>query len=294
MKKHELLEVPVSVLRQRFWEANLPVASSIIAALEADPRAGAQSLGRQLRIRQAQTEQELERLEKLLHFEKELWAQGVLHVAGVDEAGVAPLAGPIVAGAVILPQNYRLRGLDDSKKILKESKREALAHELKRDAVAWAAGWASVEEVDQLNIYHAGLLAMRRAVEGLNMSPSYCLVDARTIPDLRMPQKGIIHGDALSLSIAAASIIAKTTRDAHMNEMDAKYPGYGFAKHKGYPTPEHQETLMKLGAVDIHRRSFALVKEALGLSSSQETLFQDSSSFRKAANTLKSSKVVVS
>jgi ribonuclease HII len=164
-------------------------------------------------------------------------------VAGVDEAGMAPLAGPVVAGAVILPQNYKLRGLNDSKKILDPEKRDELAAQIKQDAFCWSVGFAEVEEIDKINIYHAGLLAMQRAVAGLSSQPDFILVDARKIPNCTTPQRGIIRGDALSASIAAASIIAKTTRDAHMLELDRLYSGYGLASHKGYPTPEHCRAL---------------------------------------------------
>jgi ribonuclease HII len=194
-------------------------------------------------------------------------------VAGVDEAGMAPLAGPVDAGAVILPQNYKLRGLNDSKKILDPEKRDELALQIKQDAICWSAGIVEVEEIDKINIYHAGLLAMQRAVQGLNSTPDFILVDARKIPNCQTPQRGIIRGDALSASIAAASIIAKTTRDALMLQLDQVYSGYGLASHKGYPTPEHCQALKTLGALPIHRRSFARVREALGLDPIQPELF---------------------
>jgi ribonuclease HII len=186
---------------------------------------------------------------------------------------MAPLAGPVVAGAVILPPNYKLRGLNDSKKILDPEKRDELAQQIKQDAVCWSVGIAEVEEIDKINIYHAGLLAMQRAWQGLSVQPDFILVDARRIPNCQTPQRGIIRGDALSASIAAASIIAKTTRDAHMIELDQIYSGYGLATHKGYPTPEHCRTLKDLGALPIHRRSFARVRQALGLDPIQSELF---------------------
>ena len=201
----------------------------------------------------------------LLRFEIDLWREGFELVAGVDEAGMAPLAGPVVAAAVILQKNYKLRDLDDSKKILDERKREALAAEIKEHAVAWAVGQAEPDEIDRLNIYHAGLLAMRRATENIPVNPQFVLVDGRTIPQCRWPQRRIVHGDALSASIAAASLIAKTTRDALMRELDELYPGYGFASHKGYPTPEHCRRIEEQGVLPIHRRSFAPVRETLGL-----------------------------
>jgi ribonuclease HII len=188
---------------------------------------------------------------------------------------MAPLAGPVVAGAVILPQNYKLRGLNDSKKILDQEKRGELALQIKHDAICWSVGFAEVEEIDRINIYHAGLLAMQRALQGLSCLPDFVLVDARRIPQCPAPQRGIIRGDALSATIAAASIIAKTTRDAHMLELDALYAGYGFASHKGYPTPEHCRALKELGALPIHRRSFGRVREVLGLDPVQSELFEE-------------------
>ena len=208
----------------------------------------------------------------LLRFERQLWRQGVQLIAGVDEAGIGPLAGPVVAAAVILPRGYRLRGLNDSKKIGSEKKREDLAACIRRDAIAWALGRAEVREIDLYNIYHAGLLAMRRAVDALPFPPDHLLVDARRIPACAIPQQGIIHGDALSASIAAASIIAKTNRDAQMRELDSLYPGYGFASHKGYPTAEHLRILKQRGVLPIHRRTFAPVRALLGLSPEQRIL----------------------
>ena len=265
----------VSQLRKRYLAPGAKVPAAVLAELEADPREGARALARALKARAKENRSEGQRLRHMLRFETELWDAGVQHIAGVDEAGVAPLAGPVVAAAAILPRGYKLLGLDDSKKIVDADKRDELAAAVKRDAVAWAVGIASVEEIDALNIYHAGLLAMRRAVEGLAVRPDHLLVDARKVPGVSTPQRGIIHGDALSLSIAAASVLAKTTRDHHMAELDARYPGYGFKSHKGYPTPEHQAALERLGAVEIHRRSFAPVKKALGLLPVQVDLFQE-------------------
>jgi ribonuclease HII len=262
-------------LRELFVREEQPVPEGFLEALENDPRNGARQLARLIRKRRVKNRQEAQRLHHLLRFELELWQQGVKLIAGVDEAGMAPLAGPVVAAAVILPCNYKLRGLDDSKKILKEQQREELAIQIKQDAVCWSVGRAEVEEIDTLNIYHAGLLAMRRAVEGLSTQPEYILVDARTIPQCVCPQRGIVHGDALSASIAAASIIAKTTRDAHMLEMDRVYEGYGFASHKGYPTLAHLQALKKLGALPIHRRSFTPVRQVLGLDPVQGKLFKE-------------------
>jgi ribonuclease HII len=269
----DLLNLSIPELTDLYVERRRAVPKGLLQALDADPRQGAQQLARRIRGRYRDNRSEGQRLHFLLRFEIELWSDGYNFVAGVDEAGMAPLAGPVVAGAVILPRNYKLRGLNDSKKILDPEKRDELAIQIKQDALCWSAGFAEVEEIDKINIYHAGLLAMQRAVEGLSSNPDFILVDARKIPNCTVPQRGIIRGDALSASIAAASIIAKTTRDAHMLELDRLYSGYGLASHKGYPTPEHCRALKTLGALPIHRRSFARVREALGLDPIQNELF---------------------
>jgi ribonuclease HII len=273
----DLLSKSIPELREQFLERRRPVPKGFLEALEIDTRLGAHQLAKQIRGRYRSNRSEGQRLHTLLRFEIELWAQGYSLVAGVDEAGMAPLAGPVVAGAVILPKNYKLRGLNDSKKILDHEMREELAVQIKRDAVCWSFGFAEVEEIDRINIYHAGLLAMQRALLGLTCLPDFVLVDARKIPHCPSPQRGIIRGDTLSASIAAASIIAKTTRDAHMLEMDGLYAGYGFASHKGYPTPEHCRALKELGALPIHRRSFGRVREVLGLDPVQTELFEQPS-----------------
>jgi ribonuclease HII len=269
----DLIHRSIPELTDLYVERRRPVPKGLLEALDADPRQGAQQLARRIRGRYRDNRSEGQRLHFLLRFEIELWSDGFHFVAGVDEAGMAPLAGPVVAGAVILPRNYKLRGLNDSKKILDPEKRDELAIQIKQDALCWSVGFAEVEEIDKINIYHAGLLAMQRAVEGLSSNPDFILVDARKIPNCTVPQRGIIRGDALSASIAAASIIAKTTRDAHMLELDRVYSGYGLASHKGYPTPEHCRALKTLGALPIHRRSFARVREALGLDPIQNELF---------------------
>jgi ribonuclease HII len=272
----DLLSKSIPELRELFLSRSRPVPKGLLEGLDGDTRQGAKQLAARIRERYRSNRSEGQRLHTLLRFEIDLWAQGFSQVAGVDEAGMAPLAGPVVAGAVILPRNYKLRGLNDSKKILDHEMRDELAAQIKHDAVCWSFGFAEVEEIDRINIYHAGLLAMQRAVQGLSCVPDFVLVDARKIPQCPAPQRGIIRGDALSASIAAASIIAKTTRDAHMLEMDVLYQGYGFASHKGYPTPEHCRALKELGALPIHRRSFGRVREVLGLDPIQNELFAES------------------
>ena len=271
----QILAKSIPELRERFVDRARPVPKGLVEALEADSRQGAHHLAKLIRERWRKNRAEGQRLHNLLRFEIDLWEQGFNFIAGVDEAGMAPLAGPVVAGAVILPQNYKLKKLNDSKQILDGEVRDELAQQIKTDALVWSVGIAEVEEIDTINIYHAGLLAMRRAVEGLTQQPDFILVDARRIPHVQTPQRGIIKGDALSMSIAAASIIAKTTRDAIMTELDARLPGYNFATHKGYPTPEHCRCLKELGATAIHRRSFARVREALGLDPIQDNLFPE-------------------
>ncbi len=182
--------------------------------------------------------------------------------AGVDEVGRGPLAGAVVAAAVILDPNKPISGLADSK-ALSEKARTRLAEEIKDSALAWALGRAEVEEIDQINILQASLLAMRRAVLSLKPQPDYALVDGNRCPDLPCPTEAIIKGDQTVAEISAASIIAKVARDQEMVEMDTQYPGYGFAKHKGYPTKVHMQALQDLGITPIHRRSFGPVKKRL-------------------------------
>jgi len=182
--------------------------------------------------------------------------------AGVDEVGRGPLAGAVVAAAVILDPNNPVIGLADSK-ALSEKTRIRLAEEIKQSALAWAIGRAEVEEIDEINILQASLLAMRRAVLALKPQPEYALIDGNRCPDLPCPCEAIIKGDQTVAEISAASIIAKVARDQEMVEMDRQYPGYGFARHKGYPTKVHMQALQDLGITPIHRRSFGPVKKRL-------------------------------
>ena len=198
-------------------------------------------------------EQELSRLEEMAAYEKEYSAYAC--ICGVDEAGRGPLAGPVAAGAVVLPKDCRILYLNDSKK-LSPKRREALFLEIKEKAVAWSVGLAAPARIDEINILQATYEAMREAVNGLSVKPQVLLNDAVTIPGLDMIQVPIVKGDAKSLSIAAASILAKVTRDHMMEEYDELYPGYGFRAHKGYGTAAHIEALRRLGPCPIHRRSF--------------------------------------
>lgn len=195
-------------------------------------------------------------------------------LAGVDEVGRGPLAGDVVAAAVILDPARPIDGLDDSK-ALSEKKREALFDEICQKARCWFVARASVAEIDEINIYHASLLAMTRAVDGLSTRPEHILVDGNKCPDWSYSSEAVIQGDGRVPAISAASILAKVVRDREMVELDRKYPGYGFASHKGYSVPAHFEALKQLGPCEIHRRSFAPVREALGLvvEATQDELF---------------------
>jgi len=183
-------------------------------------------------------------------------------IAGVDEVGRGPLAGAVVAAAVILDPKNPIDGLTDSKK-LTANKRELLSNEIKSKALSWALGRAEVEEIDRVNILNASLLAMKRAVESLSRQPEHCLIDGNKCPDLRCTAEAIVKGDLKEPAISAASIIAKVARDNEMAKYDEVYPGYGFAKHKGYPTRAHMESLQMLGVTSIHRKSFAPVKKII-------------------------------
>nr|WP_199612055.1 ribonuclease HII [Flocculibacter collagenilyticus] len=183
-------------------------------------------------------------------------------IAGVDEVGRGPLVGDVVTAAVILDPNNPIIGLADSKKI-SEKKRDLLYPEIIEKALAWSIGRASVAEIDELNILHATMLAMQRAVAGLSIKPEYVYIDGNRCPQLSVPSEAVIKGDSLVAEISAASIIAKVTRDKEMVELDNQYPDYGFAKHKGYPTKEHLAQLVQLGATPFHRKSFKPVQQAL-------------------------------
>lgn len=188
--------------------------------------------------------------------EKSAYAAGYTAVCGVDEAGRGPLAGPVCAAAVILPKDTEIEGVNDSKK-LTEKKREALFDVIKEKAVAYSVAFASVEEIEELNILNATHLAMRRAIENLSVKADYALIDGNSLPkEVNVDCSAVIKGDSISTSIAAASILAKVTRDRLLLEYDKKYPEYNFAKHKGYGTKEHIEAIKKYGASEVHRASF--------------------------------------
>ena len=226
--------------------------------LIADGRAGVQvAISKRKRELQKQVEEDL-RLEKMLTYEKELYAQGIQLIAGVDEVGRGPLAGPVVAAAVILPENCKILGLNDSKKIPK-SKHQAIYQAVLDQALSVGIGVKDNQVIDQVNIYEATKLAMLEAIQELDQQPQHLLIDAMKL-DVPISQTSIIKGDANSLSIAAASIVAKVTRDQMMAAYDQEYPGYDFGQNAGYGTTKHLEGLEKHGVTPIHRRSFEPIK----------------------------------
>jgi ribonuclease HII len=251
-------------LRAKYVDRQRPMPLAVELELRADPRAGARAILEAVARRRRDNRSEGQRLRTMLRYETTLWQSGILRVAGSDEAGMSPLAGPVAAAAVIFDPGTRIPEVDDSKRLDPEQ-RDRLAPIIKSRAVAWSVAFAEVDEIDRVNIYWAGISAMRRAVAGLMPAAEHLLIDARRLKDVPVPQLSIIKGDTKSLSIAAASILAKTARDARMVAMDTEFPGYGFAKHKGYGVAAHVRALGRLGACPIHRRSFAPVREVLGL-----------------------------
>lgn len=200
-----------------------------------------------------------------LRYERKLWRAGLRAVAGVDEAGVGPMAGPVVAAAVIFAPEHHIKGVHDSKQLSAE-RREELIGLIRGGALAVGVGVADVEEIDRMNIYWATMRASARALEAMGCPPEHVLVDGREIPRLPFPQTRIVGGDRKSFCIAAASIVAKVTRDRMMLEYEARWPGYGFAQHKGYCTAEHMAALRRLGPSPIHRRSYAPVRAVAQMS----------------------------
>ncbi|MFP5205945.1 MAG: ribonuclease HII [Acidobacteriota bacterium] len=194
--------------------------------------------------------------------EREARQLGFLRIAGLDEVGRGPMFGPVVAAAVILPLGCRLPGLTDSKQ-LSEKQRLTFEAEIKAQAIAWSVSVIDVETIDRINIRQASLLAMRAALERLSLSPDYLLIDGTDTIDWPCPQQSVVKGDSTSKSIAAASVLAKVHRDRLLVELDAVYPGYGLARHKGYCSPEHLEALARLGPTPLHRKSFAPVAQTL-------------------------------
>lgn len=246
------------------WVAQQPRSRwpRLVTVLAADGRAGVQRLGERLRCELRAERAERRRFDRLLAYERPLWEAGVHLVAGLDEAGRGPLAGPVCAAAVVLRPGTYLPHLDDSKRLTPEV-RESLYVQIRAQALAVGVGLVDHRRIDEINILQATYEAMRQALHGLAspagalLTPQHLLLDAVRLPGVSLPQTPIVHGDALSASIAAASVIAKVTRDRLMVEMDRLYPGYGFAEHKGYSCRAHWDALRRLGPSPIHRLTFA-------------------------------------
>lgn len=258
-----LSELSIEEIRERYARSDQPVTPQILNKLKRDSRQGVRQIYQVLKKRHERERAERLRLDAMLNFERVLWRSGVERIAGVDEAGAGPLAGPVVAAAVVFPPHTELPGIDDSKRLDPEQ-RESAEKRIRAAAAGIGVGIADVSEIDELNIYQAALLAMRRAVEALPAAPQHVLVDARNIPGIEAPQNCFYKGDGINFSIAAASIIAKTYRDRLMNELAQAYPEYGFERHKGYGTPEHQDAMRRVGPCPIHRMSFTAIREICG------------------------------
>lgn len=264
MSKKQVVDLKaftVSEIRRMCGNAT-ELGDDFIEALSKDSRAGVKRLYNQLRRKKEKQLADMCRLRNLFKPEEYVWRQGYSHVAGVDEAGRGPLAGPVVAAAVILPGFVDLPGLKDSKKLTPEA-RKKMALKIKEVAVDWSVSLSTVSEILCYNIYWASLLAMKRAVRGLKFTPDYILVDGFAIKDIDIPQQPLVGGDECSASIAAASIIAKVTRDELMKVLHNLYPQYGFKNHKGYATREHLQALELYGPCPVHRTGFGPVKKVL-------------------------------
>ncbi|PTM59078.1 ribonuclease HII [Desmospora activa] len=247
-------------IEARLKHGGLPAEE--IEQLLLDSRAGVRRLALTYQRREERRRQEERRIEEMWQFERTYRQRGCRLIAGLDEAGRGPLAGPVVAAAVILPEDFDATGLNDSKK-LTEQERLTLRQRIDRDAVAVAVGVADHRYIDEYNILQATFEAMRRAIAGLTVVPDQLLLDAVQIPGVTIPQEAIVKGDGLSHSIAAASIVAKTERDAWMARESIRYPNYGFEQNMGYGTPDHLVALERWGPTPIHRKSFAPVRERI-------------------------------
>jgi ribonuclease HII len=258
-----LSQLPLKEIQEKYSSEGVSISPQILRRLQKDPRAGAQRLYRTLSKRFEEQSRERRRQDAMLHFERLLWKAGIMNIAGVDEVGMGPLAGPVVAAAVVFPPETEIDGIDDSKALDEETRRE-LDGQIRGRATGIGIGVVGVEDIDRVNIYHAGIHAMQLAISLLPVAPQHILVDSRTIPNLPQPQNSFDKGDGINFSIAAASIVAKVYRDRLMADLDSAFPGYGFAEHKGYATPAHQAAIRKLGPCSIHRKSFDYIRELCG------------------------------
>lgn len=254
------MKQPIKTIKERLFDPAFN-DQAYLQALQADERAGVQKLLQQYEKQRVKHQLLQEKYEEMMRFENEAFQQGARFIAGLDEVGRGPLAGPVVSAAVILPKECQILGLNDSKQ-LSAKKREELFIEIQNKAVAVGIGVVSPEEIDRINIYQASRLAMKEALIDLAVKPEYLLIDAMTI-DTEIPQQSLIKGDARSISIAAASIIAKVYRDNLMKDFHEVYPFYGFDQNAGYGTKVHLEGLATHGICPIHRKTFAPVKQYL-------------------------------
>lgn len=261
--KLDLSKLTIRQIEERLLGSGRAVSPQLIQRLQEDPRTGLRKMAERLKRQRERRQRERARLRQLLRYQKKLWESGIRRVAGVDEAGLGPLAGPIIAAAVVFAPGVSIPNVDDSKK-LNPPLRTQLAKLIHARAEGIGIGRVNVVEMDDLNVYQAGLLAMRRAVKKLPQLPQYILTDDRTIPGSSIPQDRFPQGDRTHFSIAAASIIAKTHRDSIMLDWDHLYPQYGFAHHKGYPTAEHKAAIRKHGLSEVHRLSLVAVRELAG------------------------------
>ena len=249
-----------AALRHQFEADDSQKLQEMIQLLKQDDRSSVRKLALRYEKLIEKQQKEKERIAAMWQYENEAKAKGYQYVAGTDEVGRGPLAGPVVAAAVILPEGIELPGINDSKK-LTEKQREVLMEKIKKEAIAWAIMEVDEQMIDEINILEASRLAMKQAVEHLPKQADYVLVDGLDNPQITLPSQAIVKGDSKSISIAAASIIAKVYRDRLMTVYDKAYPGYGFAAHKGYPTEEHIKAIETLGPTPIHRMSFAPLKK---------------------------------
>lgn len=244
-------------LEAALYESSPESRAELLLAMETDKRKGVQRLLERFKREEQERREKLEKAQRMIEEESKLWSRGYQWVGGVDEAGRGPLAGPVVAACVILPKGMILDGVDDSKKLTPQ-RREELFHLIMDKALAVGIGWVGPKRIDEINILNATFEAMYQAVESCEIKPDYLLLDAVHLKNCGIPQMSLVHGDARSQSIAAASIIAKVTRDREMLIWHEKYPEYGFNKHKAYGTAEHIRAIQEFGLSPIHRRSFCL------------------------------------
>ncbi len=250
-------------IQEHYSRPNAVVSPQLLRRLQRDPRSGAAKLYQSLLRRWKEQCEENRRLDAMLHFERVLWKAGITRIAGVDEVGIGPLAGPVVAAAVVFSPGIDIAEINDSK-LLDAETRQRLDKEIRAKASGVGIGFVDIEEIDRINIYHAGLRAMQLAILALPEPPQHVLVDSRSIPNIALPQNSFDKGDGINFSIASASIVAKVYRDNLMTELDSIYPGYGFADHKGYATPVHQRAIRERGPCKIHRQSFDYIRELCG------------------------------